>query len=144
MNSASGLEIHRKTEKERQSADRREGEGACVEPNHRYDSKKAWSSINHSIISGLLQEWESILSLIYESNGISMLYRGMFSCPKFRNSAILKGSRWQRIRIQSKNICLSSQKLSAKRCEKWYIKYLKGTFGLTGSTIIIQDLDPMI
>ncbi len=42
---------HKKTEKERQLADRRGGGGGVgEEPNH--TTKKAWSSINHSILSG--------------------------------------------------------------------------------------------
>ncbi len=41
---------HRKTEKERQLADGREDEGGGAES---FDRKKAWPSINHSILSDL-------------------------------------------------------------------------------------------
>jgi hypothetical protein len=42
---------HRKTEKERQLADRRRGYGAGEELNKSHDGEKAWSSIIHSILS---------------------------------------------------------------------------------------------
>jgi hypothetical protein len=42
----------RKTEKERHLADGR-GEGGCGEGANSYDGEKAWSSINHSLLSGL-------------------------------------------------------------------------------------------
>jgi hypothetical protein len=42
---------HTKTEKERQLADGREGDKGCRQAVESYERKKAWASINYSILS---------------------------------------------------------------------------------------------
>ncbi len=52
----------RKTEKERQLAGGRGGKGMGRKPTNSYDSKKAWSSINHTILSGNKQLGNHIIT----------------------------------------------------------------------------------